>query len=142
MTPEEIERLSLDDLKRTMTDPQTVVPEELRTRLRDIACAARLDAGGMASLDGHRHRGESARRRYLWLRGLVPATALAALAAVLLLPRRSPQPKDTFTDPKLAYAELTQALALFGEALQTGSADAATAFSELGQSLAEIQENL
>ena len=45
MTPEEIERLSLDDLKRMMTDPQTVVPEEMRTRLRDIACAARLDAG-------------------------------------------------------------------------------------------------
>ena len=40
MTPEEIERLSLDDLKRMMTDPQTVVPEEMRTRLRDIACAA------------------------------------------------------------------------------------------------------
>ena len=140
MTPEEIERLSLDDLKRMMTDPQTVVPEEMRTRLRDIACAARLDAGGMASLDGHRQ--ESVRRRYLWLRGLVPAMALAALAAVLLLNRRSPQPKDTFTDPKLAYAELTQAFALFGEALQTGSADAATAFSEFGQSLAEIQENL
>lgn len=140
MTPEEIERLSLDDLKRMMTDPQTVVPEEMRTRLRDIACAARLDAGGMASLDGHRH--ESVRRKYLWLRGLVPATALAALAAVLLLNRRSPQPKDTFTDPRLAYAELTQAFALFGEALQTGSADAATAFSELGQPFAEIQENL
>ena len=137
MTPEEIEKLCPDDLKRMMTDPQTVVPEEMRTRLRDIACAARLDAGGMASLDGHRH--ESVRRKYLWLRGLVPVTALAA---VLLLNRRSPKPKDTFTDPKLAYAELTQAFALFGEALQTGSADAATAFSELGQPFAEIQENL
>ena len=140
MTPEEIERLSLDDLKRMMTDPQSVVPEEMRTRLRDIACAARQDAGGIASLKEHRH--ESVRRKYLWLRGLVPVTALAALAAVLLLNRRSPQPKDTFTDPKLAYAELTQAFALFGEALQTGSADAATAFSELGQPFAEIQENL
>ena len=68
--------------------------------------------------------------------------ALAALAAVLLLPRRAPQPEDTFTDPQLAYAELTRAFALFGEALQTGSDDAAAALSELGQPFAEIQENL
>ena len=140
MTPEEIDKLSLDDLERMMTDPQTVVPEELQARLRDIAFAARLDAGGTASLDGPGR--ESAHRRNPWLRGLVPAMALAALAAVLLLPRCTPQPEDTFTDPQLAYAELTRAFALFGEALQTGSADAAAAFSELGQPFAEIQENL
>ena len=141
MTPEEIERLSLEELQRMADDPQTGVPEEFPARLQEMACAACLAEKGTESLADRPGSAASGRRPVHWLRGAVPAAALAALACFLLLPRLTPQPKDTFTDPQLAYAELTRALSLFEEALQTGSADAAAAFSELGQPFAEIQEN-
>lgn len=46
------------------------------------------------------------------LKWLAPALACAALAAVLVIPRN---PKDTFDNPELAYAELERTFALISQ---------------------------
>ena len=112
MTTEEIERLSLEELQRMAEDPQTAVPEALSDRLREMACAASLTEKGLASPEDR-----PAPRPTRWIWGVVPAAALAALA-VFLMVRKPQQPKDTFTDPTLAYIEMSRAFSMFREAVQ------------------------
>ena len=91
--------------------------ESLSQRLQDLACAVSLTEKGVEALADRRSPTTRKSRRTRWLWGAVPAAAAAVLAIFLLL--RSPhQPKDTFTDPTLAYVELTRAFSLFSEALQ------------------------
>jgi hypothetical protein len=117
MTIEEIERLSIEDLQRMADSPQAVMPGSLSERLQEFACAAVLAERGTEALAERAGDAAARRRPARWAWGVVPAAALAALALVLLL--RSPQrPKDTFTDPTLAYIEMARAFSIFNEAMQ------------------------
>lgn len=117
MTIEEIRRLSPEDLKRMADSPQAVVPGNLSERLQEIACAAILAEEGAEALDGRDGDAAARRRPALWAWGVIPAAALASLAVVLLL--RPPQrPKDTFTDPTLAYIEMARSFSIFNEAMK------------------------
>lgn len=115
MTTEDIERLGLEELRRMAEDPQAAVPEALPDRLQELACAASLAGKGTDALAD-----KPAPHPARWIWGVVPAAALAALA-VLLLVRKPQQPKDTFTDPTLAYIEMSRAFSMFREAVQDAS---------------------
>ena len=117
MTAKDIERLSLEELERMAEDPQTGVPETLAHRLEDIACAAYIEGDGAARLAERPGVPGRWRLQARWLWGAVPAAALATLALILLL-QRPRQPKDTFSDPTLAYIEMTRAFSMFREAMQ------------------------
>ena len=84
---DEIARLSAEDLERISLDTGIPVPEELSGKVQDAV-------------------GKASRTRRL--RRALPATGIAAAAAVLigLGLTWSPEPKDTFDDPYLAYAEV------------------------------------
>ena len=94
-TLDEIKRLTADDLERISLDESIPVPEELSGKVQEAL--ARADANART-------------RRLRWI---LPSTGIAAAAAILLavgLPR-NPEPKDTFDDPYLAYAEVEKVFA-------------------------------
>ena len=89
-TIDEIKRLTADDLERISLDESIPVPEELSGKVQEAL--ARADANART-------------RRLRWI---LPSTGIAAAAAILLAVglTRNPEPKDTFDDPYLAYAEV------------------------------------
>ena len=89
-TLDEIKRLTADDLERISLDESIPVPEELSGKVQEAL--ARADANART-------------RRLRWI---LPSTGIAAAAAILLAVdlTRNPEPKDTFDDPYLAYAEV------------------------------------
>ena len=83
-TIDEITRLSAEDLERIALDESIPVPEELSGRVAATLARPRSRA---------------------WTRWAVPAAAAAIVVAGIGL-TREPEPKDTFDDPYLAYAEV------------------------------------
>ena len=126
----EIERLTPEDLERIASDESVRVPADLKASLEALAGASKVledrptAAGVIPGLaEKTLGRKSSARpsqgwRTWYWA---VPAVAAALVAAVLIF--RS-QPKDTFSDPYLAYAEVQKA---FGQISEKGEAAAAIA---------------
>ena len=98
---DEITRLSAEDLERISLDESIPVPEEL---------SGRVDA----TLTRQRSRA--------WARWAVPAAAAAAvLVAVGIGLTRNPEPKDTFDDPYLAYAEVERVFSKISGAVAYGA---------------------
>ena len=105
MKTEDIEKLSLEELRDMANDPEVIVPEPLSEGIKDIACAVSLMENGKGT-----HVSP-------WLWGLIPAAAAAIIAYVLLF-RPPHRVKDTFSDPTLAYIETMRAFSLFNDAVQ------------------------
>ena len=98
---DEITRLSAEDLERISLDESIPVPEELSGRVS--ATLAR----------------QRSRSRARWA---VPAAAAAAvLVAVGIGLTRNPEPKDTFDDPYLAYAEVERVFSKISGAVAYGA---------------------
>ena len=126
----EIERLTPEDLERIASDESVRVPADLKASLEALAGASKVledrpTASGVfhGFAEKRLSRKSSSRpsqglRAWYWA---VPAVAAALVAAVLVF--RS-QPKDTFSDPYLAYAEVQKA---FGQISEKGEAAAAIA---------------
>ena len=110
----EIERLTPEDLERIASDESVRVPADLKASLEALAGAAKVLEDRPAASS----RPSQGLRTWYWA---VPAVAAALVAAVLVF--RS-QPKDTFSDPYLAYAEVQKA---FGQISEKGEAAAAIA---------------
>ena len=98
-TIDEITRLSAEDLERISLDESIPVPEELSGRVG-------------ATLTRERSRA--------WARWAVPAAAAAAVLIGIGL-TREPQPKDTFDDPYLAYAEVERVFSKISGAVAYGA---------------------
>ena len=82
-TLDEMTRLSAEDLERISLDESIPVPEELSARVQ-----------------------AAVRRPARWALPAGIAAVVAALIAVGLTLTWNPEPKDTFDDPYLAYAEV------------------------------------
>ena len=82
-TLDEMTRLSAEDLERISLDESIPVPEELSARVQ-----------------------AAVRKPVRWVLPAGIAAAVAALVAVGLTLTWNPEPKDTFDDPYLAYAEV------------------------------------
>ena len=101
-TLDEITRLTAEDLDRIGNDSSVPVPEELYART------------------------EGTLRRLKRVRTL-RRSALGAAAAVVLavgigLASRPEDPKDTFSDPRLAYAEVEKAFGIISDVMEKGTA--------------------
>ena len=120
-TLEEIERLSLEELEQEATRAAAPVPDGLQERLRQTLAAREL--------------ADAARPRPTrWIPYASLAVAAAA-AAVIALPQRGP--KDTFDDPRLAYAEVEKAFRTISDKMNSGLEIAREAGSA-----AEIPQNV
>ena len=87
-TLDEMTRLSAEDLERISLDESIPVPEELSARVQ-----------------------AAVRKPVRWVLPTGIAAAVAALVAVGLALTWNPEPKDTFDDPYLAYAEVEKVFA-------------------------------
>lgn len=95
---DEITRLSAEDLERISLDESIPVPEELSARVQEAVRkpARRALPAGIAA-------------------------AIVALVTVGLALTRNPEPKDTFDDPYLAYAEVEKVFSKISGTLAYGA---------------------
>lgn len=103
----EIEDISLEQLEAVSQDEVIAVPEGFRQRLE-----AELDA---------QNKLETMKEEPRKIR-LVPVIGVAASVLLLIgiglgIARWQSEPKDTFTDPYLAYAELEKAFSTMSEGM-------------------------
>ncbi len=120
-TLEEIERLSLEELEQEATRAAAPVPDGLQERLRQTLAAREL--------------ADAARPRPArWIPYASLAVAAAA-AAVIALPQRGP--KDTFDDPRLAYAEVEKVFRTISDKMNEG-----VALVREAEAAAEIPQNI
>ena len=117
---EDIENLSIVDLDRIASDESIKVPSTLK---HDIAVTAR--ALEMESKEEEEVKETHvSRKRYRKILGMISYPA-AAVAIVTIGMRISFQdtitaPKDTFDDPKMAYAQMEQVFGFISEKMNTG----------------------
>ena len=103
-TLEEIERLSLEELEQEATRAAAPVPDGLQERLRQTLAAREL--------------ADAARPRPTRWSPYASLAMAAAAAAVIALPQRGP--KDTFDDPRLAYAEVEKVFRTISDKMNEG----------------------
>ena len=100
-TLEEISRLSAEELEKISLDDSIPVPEELSGRVQT--------AIGRKETDAIQSVRSSSRKYGASIFAVAAAISLFALGAVYL--NRERNPKDTFDDPYLAYAEVEKVFA-------------------------------
>ena len=120
-TLEEIENLSLEELEQKAAEAAAPVPDGLERRLRQALAAREL--------------ADAARPRPArWIPYASLAVAAAA-AALVVLPQRGP--KDTFDDPRLAYAEVEKVFRTISDKMNEG-----VALVREAEAAAEIPQNI
>lgn len=115
---EDFEKLSAADLERIAEDESIMVPAGLG---HDIECTARtlqVLAGQEEPVSRHAQN----RRMSVFSYGAAAAAAIAMLLTLSLH-----EPKDTFDDPMLAYAQLEQTFGFISEKMNAGFDIAQTA---------------
>lgn len=103
----EIEDISLEELEAVSQDEAMTVPEGFRQRLED-------ELNAQTKLETMKEEPRKIR--------LVPVIGVAASVLLLIgiglgIARWQSEPKDTFTDPYLAYAELEKAFSTMSEGM-------------------------
>ena len=108
----EIENMSLEELIAVSSDEATAVPEGFAERI-----GKQVEAHKIArDLENDADRVKTVR----WIGAAAAVTLLAGTG--LGIANWQKQPKDTFDDPYLAYAELEKAFATMSDSLQKGIA--------------------
>ncbi len=135
----EIEKMSLEELMEVSSDESVRLPEGFMERIDDVLEHARKiealtedDAAGRLKIE----KGGLFRRRIV---GFVSAAAAVALMIGLGFSLVENEPKDTFDDPQLAYAELEKAFAKISDSVSRGVAMADSS-KEIIQKTSEIFE--
>lgn len=108
----EIENMSLEELIAVSSDEATAVPEGFAERIGKHVEAHKI----AKDLENDADRTRTVR----WIGAAAAVTLLAGTA--LSIDNWQNQPKDTFDDPYLAYAELEKAFATMSDSLQKGLA--------------------
>lgn len=100
---EDLEKMDWQELETAALQEDISVPEGLEKRISEKLTARTIVAEPAPKKTG---------RRILW----TAVAAAAVLAAVLALPSvGAREPKDTFDDPQLAYAQVEEAFQLIGQ---------------------------
>lgn len=109
----DMENMSLEQLEAVSMDENIAVPEGFAERLKE----------NLATLERLTEDEPKKTGRVMTLRLVSVAAAVALLAGVGFgIARWQSEPKDTFDDPYLAYAELEKAFARVSDGMQRGLA--------------------
>ena len=107
----DIENMSLEQLEAVSMDESISVPEGFGIRMKET-----VDAVEMVGRLAEDESGTQSSRKVV--RYAAAAASVAIVAGVGLgIAQRAGQPKDTFDDPYLAYAELEKAFAKMSEGI-------------------------
>lgn len=120
---EEIEKLSFEELESIAGDSSRKAPSGLKHKIDTALLSAEYAS----------HTSSSGAKSYRFR--LTPVFALAALALFFIL-RVAGQPKDSFSDPALAYAEVEKTFALISSKMGKGE----TMANEATESIIRINE--
>ncbi len=112
----DIENMNLEQLEAVSMDESIAVPDGFTARMKE-----NVDAAVTVGLLTENESGERNRRT------IVRYAAVAASVAVMVgagygIAQWQNQPKDTFDDPYLAYAEVEKALARMSDTINAGLA--------------------
>lgn len=102
---EEIERMDIGFLESVSEDVNVRIPDGLSKKIEDTVLAAGLQ--------------ESCRKRTVFWPAFSVAMTVAVACLSIILYVNS-QPKDTFTDPSQAYAELEKTLSFISSKMDRG----------------------
>lgn len=105
---EEIEMMSDEQLRALSEDTSVKVPEGLRERLENTVTATAMSEQGEQ---------EKRRRMSPWFAAGPAVLVAASLTLIITL---SKEPKDTFSDPMLAYAEVEKTFAYMSTKVSRG----------------------
>ena len=108
----EIDNMSLEELIAVSSDEATAVPDGFAERIGKQVEAQKI----AKDLENDTDRTRTVR----WIGAAAAVTLLAGTALGIV--NWQNQPKDTFDDPYLAYAELEKAFATMSDSLQKGIA--------------------
>ena len=108
----EIENMSLEELIAVSSDEATAVPEGFAERIGKHVEAHKI----AKDLENDADRTRTVR----WIGAAAAVTLLAGTSLGIV--NWQNQPKDTYDDPYLAYAELEKAFATMSDSLQKGLA--------------------
>lgn len=123
--PEEILRKGLSQMR--VADEDIPVPEDLSRMI-----------GRTVDRELSRRRGRM--RLVASISSVAAAAAIAAIA--FIMPADTYEPKDTFEDPALAYAETVRALEMVGVNLGKGLAKAGNSMDRAGSMVSETIETV
>ncbi|MCR5277026.1 MAG: hypothetical protein K6D54_05100 [Bacteroidales bacterium] len=111
-TWEEIEKIPFEELERMAEDNSVAVPEDL---------SVKTDASVRAAALAEALAGETRRRKHLrWAIPSAVAGALAAASLAVVLVLRPGEPKDTFSTPEEAYAQLEETFRFISATISRG----------------------
>ena len=126
----EIENMSLEELIAVSSDEATAVPEGFAERIGKHVEAHKI----AKDLENDADRTRTVR----WIGAAAAVTLLAGTALGIV--NWQNQPKDTFDDPYLAYAELEKAFATMSDSLQKGLAMADKSEDIIGRTINVFEE--
>lgn len=112
----DIENMSLEQLEAVSMDESIAVPEGFTARLKE-----NMDAAVTVGLLTENESGSQSSRKVVRYVAVAASVAIMAGAGFGIAQRQS-QPKDTFDDPYLAYAEIEKAFAMMSETINAGLA--------------------
>ena len=127
---EDIEMMEVEDLLKVAEDNSVPVPQGLESRLRETILSQKIAEEEDAPAVSLRTR---------WITGFVVAAACTVAAVFLHNPAQS-ELKDTFDDPRLAYAEVERTFERISSKMSKASEMAYEATSEIGKPASIIRK--
>lgn len=155
----DIEKLSAEDLMRIAEDDSLKTPPRLEEDLRDLTasldrtnkilkCDECLTKPALKRDDGNEKpalKGDEGRKKAVKRYRLIASVAasfvlLAGLGTAFLI--SSHAPKDTFDDPRMAYAEIEKTMMRISHAIDYGSGKLAKAQAEIEKPIRKAERTV
>ena len=127
---EDIEMMEVEDLLKVAGDNSVPVPQGLESRLRETILSQKIAEEEAAPAVSLRTR---------WITGFAVAAACTVAAVFLHNPAQS-ELKDTFDDPRLAYAEVERTFERISSKMSKASEMAYEAANEIGKPASVIRK--
>ena len=127
---EDIEMMEVEDLLKFAEDSSVPVPQGLEARIRETILSQKIAEEDDAPAVSLRAR---------WITGLAVAAACTVAAVFLHNPVQT-ELKDTFDDPRLAYAEVEKTFERISSKMTKASEMAYEAANEIGKPASIIRK--
>ncbi|MBP5392088.1 MAG: hypothetical protein J6Y40_08435 [Bacteroidales bacterium] len=130
---EDIEMMEVEDLLKVAEDSSVPVPKGLESRLRETLLSQKI------AEEAERDEVPAVSLRTRWITGLALAAACTVAAVFLHNPAQG-ELKDTFDDPRLAYAEVEKTFERISMKMSKASEMAYEATNEIGKPASIIRK--